>query len=293
MVKSLENSINLILGKLQTWFELAVQNFPNAVLAIVVLVLSFYVSRWIGRFAAKGLDKTHLSSNISSLLTGVIRIALLAVGTMLALGILKLDKVVLSMLAGVGVVGLALGFAFQDLASNFISGIMIAIRAPIRIGDIVEISGEIGVVKEIRLRDTVIRSFTGQHIYLPNKEFTGKMFKNFSDTGERRITISVGVGYEDDLRAAKKTILKTIKEIKTNSTQEPAVYLTEFGASSMNMVVHLWIKFPGDDYLGLIDEGIIRIKESLDKAGFNIPFPIRTVDLHHETKAVIEAFKSK
>jgi small conductance mechanosensitive channel len=115
------------------------------------------------------------------------------------IGCLGLDKTVTSLLAGAGVLALALGFAFQDLTTNFISGAFIAIQRPIKVGDVIETNGFTGKVLSIGLRSVKLDNFEGQQVELPSKDIFQKPIVNFTNSGERRVQMEGSIGYKDDL----------------------------------------------------------------------------------------------
>jgi small-conductance mechanosensitive channel len=196
------------------------------------------------------------------------------------LSILQLDKAVTSILAGAGIIGLALAFAFQDIAANFISGIFISFRRPVHIGDIVKIKDYMGKVEEINLRDTVIRTFQGQMVIIPNKDVFQSPIENFTLLGKRRIDLTIGVSYGDDLQKVEDITLEALKDIKGLCTEEQAtLFYKEFGDSSINFVLRLWVSSTSQpDFLRLGSEAIKRIKKAYDENDIMIPFPIRTLD---------------
>ncbi|XYI03508.1 mechanosensitive ion channel family protein [Sorangium sp. So ce1128] len=135
-----------------------------------------------------------------------------------AFSILNLEKAATSLLAGAGIVGLALGFAFQDLAANFIAGVYLAVRFPFREGDLIETNDTLGIAERIRIRSTTIRTLEGQAVMIPNKEiFTTKLI-NDSETGARRVDLSVGVSYGDDLDKVRRVALDAARQVRARDT---------------------------------------------------------------------------
>jgi small conductance mechanosensitive channel len=201
----------------------------------------------------------------------------------MALGILHLDKTVTSLLAGAGVIGLALSFAFQDIAANFMSGILIAVRRPFKVGDNIETNSYAGTITKINLRTTTLDSFQGQKIMIPNKDVFQGPLTNFS-TGQRRIDLEVGVSYNDDLIKVREVAEEVVKSIARGFRDEDTkVFFKGFGGSSIDLVVQYWIDLTGQrDYLDARSEGIIKIKKAFDENGISIPFPIRTLDIPRE-----------
>jgi small-conductance mechanosensitive channel len=196
--------------------------------------------------------------------------------------VLGLEKTVTSLLAGVGVVGLALGFAFQDISANFISGILLAFRTPFRIDDVIEANGIMGVVSRTNLRVTVIRTFQGQEVYIPNKDVLNNPIYNYSITGKRRIDLAIGISYGDPLSKVEKVVTETVKHIEGVVDPEKLIFdYYEFGNSSINFMVRFWIEYPGSaehGFLAMRKSAIMAIKEAFDKHDITIPFPIRTLD---------------
>jgi small conductance mechanosensitive channel len=187
---------------------------------------------------------------------------------------------VTSLLAGAGVIGLAIGFAAQEVAANFFSGVIIAFREPYTIGDIIEISGHKGKVKSVNLRTTNIVTFDGLEVFIPNRLIFSEPFTNLTSTIDRRISLNVGVSYGDDLETVPDLIKKSLEDVSYRlKNKEVSVYFTDFGDSSINLVVHVWVKYSENtDYLQSKHESVMAIKKAFDQNGITIPFPIRTLD---------------
>lgn len=265
--------------KLQGWVAALVLLLPNFVVAVIVVTVAALVARLVRRIVHGVLSRTSSYTAVNNLLATIVYMGVLAVGVFTALGILGLDTAVTSLLAGVGIVGLALGFAFQDLASNFIAGVLLSIRRPFVEGDLVEADGHFGVVQEINLRSTRVRTLQGQMVIVPNSAVFTNAVTNFS-TGERRVDVQCGVAYGDDLEAAREAVLQAIRRIEgVREVPAPDFYYESFGDSSIDFVVRFWVAFERQpDFLRARSEAIIAIKHALDDGGFTIPFPIRTLD---------------
>ena len=273
-----------LVGKLEGWFDTFVLYLPNLVVALLIVVVAALVARLVRRAVTAVLHRVtnHApqAANVVDLLATIAYIAVLAIGTFVALGVLNLDGVVTTLLAGAGVVGLALGFAFQDIASNFIAGVLMAVRNPFVIGQIIETNGFMGTVREITLRSTIVETFTGQRVILPNAKVFGDPIINYSSMRRRRVDVSCGVGYGDDLDAAKSAAVAAVEGLDARQATQPVqLYYTEFGDSSINFVIRFWVDFQKQtDFLQAQSDAIQAIKTALDEAGVTIPFPIRTLD---------------
>ncbi|CAN5127779.1 hypothetical protein BH20BAC1_BH20BAC1_00780 [soil metagenome] len=276
----LEKAYDIIKSKLTAWLQDLIRLLPNILLAAVVFVIGLFVAKLIKKLANKLIGKVSHNQTLNNLFISVIYVFFIGVVLFTVLSILQLDKAVTSILAGAGILGLALAFAFQDIAANFISGIFISFRRPLRIGDIVKISDYMGKVEEINLRDTTIKTFQGQMVIIPNKEVFQNPIENYSLLRKRRMDLEVGVSYGEDLRKVMKITLEAVKDIEhLSGSDETTFFYREFGDSSINFVIRLWADSPEQPvYLGVCSEAVMRIKKAFDENDIMIPFPIRTLD---------------
>lgn len=276
----INEAYQLIMQKLTTWVHGFIKMLPNILLATVILVVGLFLAKRIKRVAVKLIAKASSNTTLNGLFASIIYIFFIGVTFFIVLSILQLDKAVTSVLAGAGIIGLALAFAFQDIAANFISGIFISFRRPLHIGDIVKIKDYMGKVEEINLRDTTIRTFRGEMVIIPNKDVFQNPIENYSLLGKRRIDLKIGVSYGEDLRKVLDVTLNAVKGINGLSDEdETTMFYQEFGDSSINFVIRLWIKSPDQPvYLQAGSEAIMRIKKAYDENDIMIPFPVRTLD---------------
>ncbi len=275
-----DEALTSLWQKLLGWVEGLILMLPNLVASLVVVVLFWLLAKVLSGLVEKVLYKISANRQISGLLRSVTYLAIVSAGVFIALGILQLDKTVTSLLTGVGIIGLALGFAFQDLAANFMAGILLSLRRPFKIHEIISTNEYMGTVEEITLRSTKIKTFQGQFVLIPNKEVFGKAIVNYSQLGKRRIDIPVGVSYGDDLGKAKEVAIEAVKSIEAlDTSREVEVIYKEFGGSSINFDIRFWISFRKQiDFLSAQSEAIERIKVAFDENDISIPFPISTLD---------------
>jgi small-conductance mechanosensitive channel len=241
MIFSMEKWIELIKHKLEAWLVVMVKMLPNLVLAILVFVVFFFLSKVLRRLMYRLLLKISHKPTISGLFSSIFFIITLLVGLFISLQLLHLDKTITSLLAGAGIIGLALGFAFQDLTANFISGVFIIFRKPFDVGNIVDTNGFTGIVEEIQLRSTTIRTFQGLHIMLPNKDIFQKPITNYSLSGKRRIDVVLTLPGRWDIQATEQHIkdaLASIPEVKDDKTE---ILLTDYNGDTVKMEVYVWI----------------------------------------------------
>lgn len=276
----INNWYQLILGKLALWLKELIRLLPNIALATIILVLGFMLAKTIRNFFKKLLKRFIHNEALDNLIGSLIYVFFIGIVIFTALSVLKLDKAVTSILAGAGILGLALAFAFQDIAANFMSGIFLSVRRPLHVGDIVKIKDYMGKVEEINMRDTVIRTYQGQMVIIPNKEVFQNPIENYSLLGKRRIDLTAGVSYGDDLEKVLQVTIAAVKEIEGLSTEdEITMFYTDFGDSSINYVIRFWIStLASADFLDVRSQAIMKIKKAYEQNDIMIPFPIRTLD---------------
>ncbi|MEQ9443303.1 MAG: mechanosensitive ion channel family protein [Cyclobacteriaceae bacterium] len=276
----LESPIKLVTDKLESWLQSLIEMLPNLVVAVIVVVLFYLLAKVVRNLAHKLLTKVSHNEAVNNLLVTILNVAVISAGFFIALSILQLADVVAALLAGVGILGLALGFAFQDIAANFVSGILIAIRQPFKVGDIIENSDYFGTVRDINLRVTTIATFQGLEVLIPNKNLFENPVVNYTRTQERRVDLDVGVSYGDDLEAVKSLTIETVSRLSSiDQKRDVTLFYTGFGDSSINFKVRFWAKSPKQpDFLQAQSDAIMAIQKVYNDNDIVIPFPIRTLD---------------
>ncbi|MCA9617580.1 MAG: mechanosensitive ion channel family protein [Myxococcales bacterium] len=271
--------------KLSHWLELLVVMLPNLVGALLVVAVASLAARWVGRLTRRLLERVTHNPPISNLLGKVAGVAMRLVGVFVALGLLRLDKTVTSLLAGVGVIGLALGFAFQDIAANFMSGIFMALRRPFAPGDLVELAGRKAIVEAVELRATTVTTLDGLWIQVPNKDVFQSPIINYTKTESRRMDLAVGVAYCDDLTEVQRVARRAVSDLaRRDEERDVEVFFTGFGESSIDLQVRIWLTSARErDFLEARSNAIMAIKRAFDEAQITIPFPIRTLDFGART----------
>lgn len=253
---------------------------PKFILAVISLTIFLLLARVLRKLSKKVLSKIFNNITIAQVFSSFIFYAIFLTGFFTALSILELDKAVTSLLAGAGVIGLALSFAFQDLATNFISGFFITVQKPFQVGDYVETNGYAGFITKISLRTVNIKDLDGQVIIIPSKDIFQTPLTNYSKISYRRINLEVGVSYDEDLEFVKEIAIDAIKNItEVDKRRNIKVHYHSFGDSSVNFILRFWIKDSHPNfYNDIISKAVIVIKKAFDKNNIMIPFPIRTLD---------------
>lgn len=281
---SIDKPLEKIISKIEGWLDAFIGMLPNLAVSFVLLIIFALIAKLVQRMVQKMMQRTTKNEVLRNLLGSISYYAILGVGIFIVLGILGLTGTVTSLLAGVGVIGLALGFAFQDISANFLSGIILGFRTPFKKGDVVELHGVMGTVTKLDIRITAVKTFQGQEVYIPNREVLQNPIYNYTRLGKRRIDLPVGISYRDDLDQVERVVLKTVRSIDGVIDHDNIVFdYYEFGSSSINFNIRYWIDFPGPPEYGFLtmrNKVVKEIKKAFDKEGITIPFPIRTLEFN-------------
>lgn len=265
---------------IQSIIDWSIETLPDILLAIVAVAVSVLIARVVSSYVRKHSSKVIRSRSLIGLYSAITKIVIIFIGSIIALRILNLDSAVASVLAGAGIVGLALGFAFQDAASNFIAGIFLSVQDQIEVGDVIELQDKFGVVRNITLRLTEIQTPDGKYIYVPNSQMLSEIVTDYSRLGRTRVDLDVGVSYAEDLQKVQDITLDAVRGIDSvMHGQDTELFFTEFSDSSVKLVVRFWVEFTrqADFYQGQ-SEAIMAIRAAYKEHGITIPFPITTLD---------------
>jgi small-conductance mechanosensitive channel len=190
---------------------------------------------------------------------------------------------VTAFLAGLGVAGLTIGFALQDISKNFIAGILMLIQQPFEFGEFIEVGAYSGTVESIDLRTTQVRTTDGKLVLIPNGEVMVSAITNFSEADRRRVTISTGVAYDSDPDAVRQTAIDALKGIEGLLDEPaPAVLFENFGSTTMDLSLYYWIDTSKTSASSAKDSGLMAIRAAFTKAQIEMPLPGQTVYLVQE-----------
>jgi small conductance mechanosensitive channel len=277
----IERAWNLLSGKVMGWMRDFVLLLPNLAVSVAVLVGFWLLARLARSLLHRVLRRISHSDQVNRVLGQTVFLALTAAGLFIALGILGLQKTVASLLAGAGIIGLALGFAFQDIAANFMAGIFLSIEHPFRAGHLIQSKDIQGTVRRVHLRWTEIRTPQGQIVLVPNKQVFENPITNYSTLGQRRVDLKIGVSYGDDLEKVRRVAVEAVEQVSTRKPDtEVELFFEEFGDSAITFTTRFWIDFAAkqSDYLQARSEAVERLKKAFDDNGITLPFPTRTLD---------------
>ena len=274
-----------LLDQIETYAEGFIRLLPNLGLAIVVLLATWLAATIVNHIVSGALKTARIRRALRDLLTTLVGIGVWVLGVLIAATVLFPSLEPASILAALGVGGIAIGFAFKDIFENFMAGAMIMLRKPMRIGDFIQCEGVEGKVEEITIRDTYVRQTDDQLVMMPN----AMLFKNpvyvRTDEELRRFEIIAGVGYDEDVDKCRDIIREAVEGLEGVSGDRPVqVFAKEFGDSSINYTVRWWAGSKPIDMHQTRDRAIAAIKRALDDADVEIPFPYRTLTFAENLK---------
>jgi small conductance mechanosensitive channel len=259
---------------LKTW---AIDNVPSIVLALILLVVGRWVAKIITRTARKLLARQKVDPTLVGFIGNLLYMALFTIVLVAAAEQAGIETS--GFLAIFGAAVFAIGFALQGSLSNFAAGIMLIFFRPIRVGDFVEAGGTSGVVMEIGIFATVMKTGDNKKIIVPNSGITGGNITNYSANPTRRVDMVFGIGYGDDIAAARKAIEDVLaRDERVLKDPAPTIGVSELADSSVNFVVRPWVNTA--DYWNVRFDTHENIKLEFDKRGITIPFPQRDVHMH-------------
>lgn len=285
MKEQFNTALGNLISKLKGWFNTIIEYIPNFILAILVMVASYFAAKYISKLVSKLVTKKVNQQSISTAIARVTAVIVVALGLFISLGVMNLGKALTSLLAGAGVVGLAIGLALQGTLANTFAGLILSFRKKIQIGNWVETTGYSGEVIDINLKDFTLKEADNNIVVIPNKTILENPLKNYSLTTRMRVFLECGVGYESDLekveQLTKEVIANTFDQVE--KPEDVEFYYTEFGDSSINYLCRFWIDAESMlEKLRAKTKAIIEIKKAYDKEGINIPFPIRTLQFDNK-----------
>ncbi|MFH1303209.1 MAG: mechanosensitive ion channel domain-containing protein [Planctomycetota bacterium] len=251
----------------------------NVVLALVIFFVGKWIANLLGRFCNRLMKQAKVDETLSRFLSNIIYAVLMVMVILAALSELGINTT--SLAAVLAAAGFAVGMALQGTLGNFASGVMLILFKPFKVGDFVDAGDTSGIVEEIQIFSTHLRTGDNIAIILPNSKITGGTIRNYSKKETRRIDLVFGCGYDDDLKAVKAFLEEVVHgDARVLSDPEPVVAVNELGDSSVNFVVRPWVK--NADYWTTRWDLTEKIKLGFDERGFNIPYPTRDLHVYHE-----------
>ncbi|MFW2542057.1 mechanosensitive ion channel domain-containing protein [Primorskyibacter sp. 2E107] len=266
------------MSELRALRDQAVAAAPSVVVAVLILPLAFFLASVVARIAAWGLKDRIKTPILRDITVRMIALPVFLIGLYIVLQVAGLTQLAVSLIGGAGIVGIVIGFAFRDIAENFLASLLLSLRQPFRRGDFVDVAGYQGVVHSMNTRSTVLVSPEGNHIQIPNASVFKSTIENYTASASRRGSFQVGIGYDGAISEAQDIILAVLMEHEAVSRDpEPMVLADGLGDSTVTITVYYWFDGTRFSPLKLRSALIRRVKKSLMEAGVSMPDPAREI----------------
>jgi len=261
-----------------TFLGAALAILPRLISSLVLFLVSLGAASVLSRLVGAAIRDQDGPTEIEVLLRRLTKWAIIALGTVAALQ--QVDFDVTSFVAGLGVIGFALGFAFQDIAKNFIAGILLLLQQPFGIDEVIRIGDFTGTVADISMRATTLKTFDGLEVVIPNADVYTSTIVNFSTYPVRRRTFTIGLGYEEDVDRARTVFREALASVPgVMGEPAPRVVCTNLADSWTELTAYYWFTAGEADFFEMSSGAIQAIKEAAEREGINLPYPTQTVHL--------------
>ena len=261
--------------KLDTLGETITSYLPQVAGALLTLIIGLWIIGWITRMVKNLMQKRGIDETVRPFLASLINVGLKIMLLLSVAGIFGVETT--SFVAIFGAMAFAIGMALQGSLGHFASGVMLLIFKPYKVGDLVDLSGNVGVVEEIQVFNTILLTPDNKKIIIPNGVVTSNVIKNISGQGEIRVDMTYGIGYPDNIDAAKKVFQEVADSCPQVLKDKPVdIFVSELADSSVNFVVRPWAK--SEHYWDVYFYVHENVKKRLDAANIGIPYP--QMDVH-------------
>lgn len=251
--------------------------------ALIILIVGWMVAGWASRKCRAAVEKTpRIDSTLAPFLSNILRYLILAIVVIAVLGQFGVQTA--SIIAVLGTAGLAVGLALQGTLAHFAAGVVLLILRPFRTGEYIDAGSQAGTVQEIGLFATILRTFDGVYVHVPNGELANAAVKNYSRSGPRRIDVTVGIGYGEDVEKALAVALSFLKaDSRVLEEPAPETMVLALADSSVNINLRCWVS--NADYWSVLFDVNKGIKQRFEAEGISIPFPQRDVHILERKQA--------
>jgi len=259
-------------------YDITMTYGPKLIGALITLIVGLWIISVLRGVLRKRFEKQNMEPSLRGFLNSLIGILLKAMLWIAVIGMMGVQMT--SFIAILGAAGLAVGMALSGTLQNFAGGVMILLFKPFKTGDFIDAQGYMGIVNEIQIFNTILKTPDNKTIIIPNGGLSTSSMVNFSKEPKRRVDFTFGIGYGDDVDKAKEVLMKLIKadERIINDPAEPFIAVSELGDSSVNLVVRVWAE--AANYWGIYFDLTEKVYKTFDKEGLNIPFPQMDVHVH-------------
>ncbi|HKL27340.1 MAG TPA: mechanosensitive ion channel family protein [Desulfuromonadales bacterium] len=265
------------LEEIQRLWKRTVQQLPRLVLGLLVLILSVLAAKLLAAMTRQALA-SRFKPMLCDVAARMVGIPVFLVGIYLVLQVAGLSGLAATVLGGTGLAGLVAGIAFRDILENYLASILISLRNPFKIDDLVEIAGHTGIVQKVTTRGTVLMNLDGNHVQIPNATVYKNIIRNYTANPNRRDSFGVGIGFENEAATAQDLALQVIAgHPAVLDDPEPLVLVEQLGAATVNLQIYFW--YDGTVYNGLkVKSSLIRlVKRTFEEHDISMPDEAREV----------------
>ena len=277
--------LSAAIGQVDSWVDGAIKLLPNFAVALVVTVAFFCIGALFKFLIRRHLNRRN-RSNLGDVLGGLVKWGITLLGLLLAATIVMPSLKPGDLIAGLGVGSVAIGFAFKDILQNWLAGLLILIRQPFEVGDQIKVAEYEGTVKRIETRATMINTYDGQRVVIPNSDIYTNAILVKTARALRRSDYDIGIGYSDSIDEACDAILKALKSVEgVESKPAPEALPWDLAASWVSIRARWWSNSRQTDVTHVRAKVIKAVKIALDEAGIDMPFETQVHLLHDQTDA--------
>ncbi len=283
--KTIDLNPTILLDKVDSWLDGAVALIPNIIIAVVLFTFFYVIAIIVKKITLSSL-KRQGRTDLGEILGGFFKMLIIIMGALLALTSVVPSLNLGDLVASLGIGSVAIGFAFKDILQNWLAGLLILLRQPFEIGDQIVVNGFEGTVKHIETRATLIKTYDGEMVVIPNSEIytNAVLVKTAHDI--RRTQYDVGIGYDDDIDEACQIIKGVLGKIETiEQDPAPEAFAWSMAASSVTIKVRWWTDSKRADIVKNKAQAMCDIKKALDKAGIDIPYETHVNLVHNMDKS--------
>ncbi|MBT0586671.1 mechanosensitive ion channel family protein [Alteromonas oceanisediminis] len=260
------------------FLALVIAKLPALGMGVLFLVLFIVLSGPLSRVLIRPIGHISQSELIRTVARRVVSFMIILVGVYLFLRLAGLTQFAVAVISGTGLIGLVVGFAFKDIAENFISSLLLSVQKPFKLGDVIEVSGHLGVVNQVTSRATTLVDFDGNHIQIPNATVYKSVMKNFTANPFMRGHFVIGIGYDSGIANAQSIALEvTASHPAVLADPEPQVLVDGLGSSTVNLKVYFWINSEQHSLVKVSSVLMRTVMRALERAGVSMPDDAREV----------------
>lgn len=264
--------------EVEQYWQAFLQKLPMIGLGFALLVLIVLLARPVSEWLVRPISFVSTSQLIRLVTRRLISILFILFGFYIFLRFAGLSEFAVAVLSGTGVMGLIIGFAFKDIAENFISSLLLSIQKPFKIDDVIEVEGRIGVVKQVTARATTLVDFDGDHIQIPNATVYKNIIRNLTANPKSRGKFVIGIGYDSSIIESQKVAMEVLSNTEAVlSDPEPQVLVDVLASSTVNLKVYFWINTHTHSLLKVSSYLMRTIMREFEKRGISMPDDAREI----------------